>query len=86
MKDNTTIYFISVPIDNTYQHQMRFANTTLQRTYFNSRIISSLTFTEMTPMRAKMANGTTASKITIGKNIDAFASCNYLMYQNSDFF
>lgn len=85
MINNTTLYFISVPFDNSYQNQLYFPTVTAQRTYFNSRIIADLTFSNLLPLRAQMANGKTASVVRLGKNIDDFSACNYIMYQNPYF-
>lgn len=75
---NTTIKILhNVPLDDTYEHTIYFANSSAQNSYFSG--LAKYTFEEQTYQRVKRGY------IRIAKNAESLYDCNYLMFQNSAF-
>lgn len=75
---NSTIKILhNVPLDNTYEHTIYFANASAQNSYFSG--LAKYTFEAQTYQRVKRGY------IRIAKNAESLYDCNYLMFQNSAF-
>lgn len=75
---NTTIKILhNVPLDNTYEHTIYFANSSAQSSYFSG--LAKYTFEAQTYQRVKRGY------IRVAKNAESLYDCNYLMFQNSAF-
>lgn len=75
---NSTIKILhNVPLDNTYEHTIYFANASSQNSYFSG--LAKYTFEAQTYQRVKRGY------IRIAKNAETLYDCNYLMFQNSAF-
>ena len=72
----TQVILCSVPIDNTYENQLDFANTTQQRDYFSGKALH--TFNNLTYQRKD-------STIDLPISVDSLWGVNYVMYQNANF-
>lgn len=67
----------NVPLENTYDHTLTFANTTAQQTYFASKAYK--TITQNSYQRA-MKNS-----LRIACTMDEAVRCNYLYFKNTSF-
>lgn len=75
---NTTIKIYSgVPLDNTYENTIYFANSSAQATYFASKL--KYTFDNNTYQRVEKG------KIRIEKKADDLYDCDYLAFQNTNY-
>lgn len=79
---NSTIYLCNVPIDNTYKHQVYFANRTAQQSYFASKVVK--TFSNYLTVRKTLPGGSGKSSVKVSANIDDLYNCNYMYYQNAN--
>lgn len=78
IQPNTIIKLCSnVPIDNTYEHTIYFADQSAQQAYFSSK--AKRNFTAQTFQRVD--RNTCRLQVPIGDIYD----CNYMMFQNSSF-
>lgn len=67
----------NVPLDNTYQHTIYFANANAQTNYFLSK--AKATLQEQTYQRV------VKGKMRVQRTADSIYDCNYLMFQNSSY-
>lgn len=67
----------NIPLNNTYQHTIRFTNTTYQYSWFYSK--RAHTLNKMTYQRAE------SGVMRVQKSVDEVYKCNYLMFQNTGF-
>lgn len=67
----------NIPLNNTYQHTIRFTDTTAQYNWFYSK--RAHTLNKMTYQRAE------SGIMRIQKSVDEVYKCNYLMFQNTGF-
>lgn len=75
---NTNIRLLkNVPLDNTYDHTIFFANETAQRDYFIG--LQKYNLTNYTYQRVKKGVS------RVGINADNLYDCNYIMFQNTVF-
>lgn len=73
--NSTIILCKNVPLDNTYQHTIYFANATAQATYFQSKAI--VTLNNQTYQRVERG------KMRVQVNAEEIYTCNYLMFKNT---
>jgi hypothetical protein len=66
----------NVPLTNSYEHTMTFADPSAQANYFLSKV--SHAFTGLTYQRETLA-------VRVPASYDSLYNCNYLMYRNNDF-
>jgi hypothetical protein len=66
----------NVPLNNSYEHTMTFADASTQADYFLSKVSHS--FTGLTYQRESLA-------VRVPASYDSLYNCNYLMYRNNDF-
>lgn len=76
----STIYLCNVPIDNTYQNQIRFKTVLEQQSYFRRKVVKS--FAEYLTVRKTLPDGSLQSAVKVNANIDELYNCNYMFYQN----
>lgn len=75
---NTSIKILhNVPLDDTYEHTIYFADSSAQSSYFSG--LAKYTFEEQSYQRVKRGY------IRVAKNAESLYDCNYLMFQNSAF-
>ena len=67
----------NVPLDNTYQHTIYFANANAQTNYFLSK--AKATLQEQTYQRV------IKGKMRVQRTADSIYDCNYLMFQNTTY-
>lgn len=67
----------NIPLNNTYQHTIRFADTTAQYNWFYSK--RAHTLNKMAYQRAE------SGIMRVQKSVDEVYQCNYLMFQNTGF-
>lgn len=67
----------NVPLDNTYQHTIYFANANAQTNYFLSK--AKATLQEQTYQRV------VKGKMRVQRTADSIYDCNYLMFQNTTY-
>lgn len=67
----------NVPLDNTYEHTIYFANSNEQYNYFNSKVALSLT----NQSYQRVNKGT----LRVSGEAESYYNCNYLMFRNSGF-
>lgn len=67
----------NVPLDNTYQHTIYFANANAQANYFLSK--AKATLQEQTYQRV------IKGKMRVQRTADSIYDCNYLMFQNTTY-
>lgn len=70
------VYLLGVPLENDYKNTLYFANASAQQTYFQSKIKKS--YTDFSYQRKD-------KYIRIPAGYDEVATCNYVMYQNSNY-
>lgn len=76
---NSTITLLAgVPLDNTYRHSIYFASAAAQQSYFASKAVSGLSWTDCKYHRE------TAS-IHVSASIEDCESVNYVMFQNTSY-
>lgn len=66
----------NVPLLNTYEHQLTFASTAAQASYFMGK--AAHTFTDFTYVKED-------GSIKVPKGRDKLYNCNYVMFKNGDF-
>ena len=69
----------NVPLDNTYNHTIKFASLSAQQTYFNSVNVVKFTLDEQTYQRVEKG------KMRIEIKAEDLYDCNYLAFQNTSF-
>lgn len=69
----TTVYLLSVPLENDYKHTLHFENKTDQYKYFASKMVK--TFSNLTYQRKD-------NLVYVPEHIDRIYNCNYVCYQN----
>lgn len=75
---NSTIKILrNVPLDNTYEHTIYFADSSTQSSYFSG--LAKYTFEAQSYQRVKRGY------IRVATNAENLYDCNYLMFQNSAF-
>lgn len=75
---NSTIKILhNVPLDNTYEHTIYFADSSAQSSYFSG--LAKYTFEAQSYQRVKRGY------IRVATNAENLYDCNYLMFQNSAF-
>lgn len=75
---NSTIKIMkNVPLDNTYNHTVKFANLSAQTTYFSSNTVVKYTLTKQTYQRVGKG------KMRVEISADNLYDCNYLAFQNT---
>ena len=67
----------NVPLDNTYDHTVTFANLTAQQTYFASKAYKTITSNSY---QRAMKNS-----LRIACTMDEAVRCNYLYFKNTSF-
>lgn len=67
----------NVPLDNTYEHTIYFANATAQYTYFNG--LSKYSFTDQSYARVQRGF------LKLQRKAEDLYDCNYLMFRNTAF-
>ncbi len=72
----TKVYLLDVPLESDYKNTLYFANASAQQTYFQSKIISSFSYTDFSYQRKDQI-------IRVPAHYDSIYNCNYVMYQNS---
>lgn len=72
----TKVYLLDVPLESNYKNTLYFANESAQRTYFQSKIITSYNYTDFSYQRKDKI-------IRVPAMYDNICHCNYVMYQNS---
>lgn len=78
VEPNTNMRLLrNVPLDNTYEHTIYFANEQAQRNYFISKTKHSLT--RQSYQRKERGY------ITVGVGYESLIDCNYVMFQNAAF-
>ena len=70
------VYLLGVPLENDYKNTLYFANAQAQQTYFQSKIKKS--YTDFSYQRKD-------KYIRVPAGYDEIATCNYVMYQNSNY-
>ena len=80
MANITKVYLMNTLLEKDYAHTMYFASAEAQRSYFQGRIQSAMTFTDFSYQRKDHI-------IRIPKHIDSLyaAKVNYCMYQNTEY-
>ena len=77
IEPNTTIKLYSgVPLDNTYNHTLYFANKSEQQSYFS---VSKYTFSSQSYQRVERG------KMRIERKADDLYDCNYLAFKNVNY-
>lgn len=76
----STIYLCRVPIDNTYQNQIRFKSVSEQFTYFWH--LKPRIFAEYLTVRKTLPDGSLQSSVKVNANIDELYQYNYMYYNN----
>lgn len=71
-----SVYLCKTPLEKDYKHQLTFANSTGQQTYFAGKV--QYTCTDFTYMKKD-------NQIVVDYPIDQINSCNYLFYKNTGF-
>lgn len=75
---SSTIYLLkNVPLNNTYDHTIRFTSQSAQLNYFERPSLRVASFTEQSYQRYNKG------KLRIKELADNILSCNYLMFQNT---
>ena len=78
IEPNSVIKLLNnVPLDNTYNHTIRFDSLSEQTTYFNSKV--KYTFSNQSYQRV------VKGRMRLGIGADQVYDCNYLMFQNTGF-
>lgn len=77
---SSMIWLCSVPIDNTYQNQIRFSTAAEQSTYFATK--TKKTFSDYVVVRKTTPDGRLRSSVKVEANIDDLYGCNYMHYRN----
>lgn len=72
----TKVYLLDVPLESDYKNTLYFANASAQQSYFQSRIITSFSYTDFSYQRKDQV-------IRVPAHYDSIYKCNYIMYQNS---
>lgn len=70
------VYLLDVPLENNYKNTLYFANASAQQSYFQSKIITSYSYTDFSYQRKDQI-------IRVPAHYDNIYKCNYVMYQNS---
>jgi hypothetical protein len=73
---DSKVYFLNVPLDNTYKNQILFTSRAEQTNYFLSRV--KHTFEDVTYVRKD-------NVIKMQGSVDYLWDSNYIMYQNSNY-
>lgn len=68
-----------VPLDNTYENTLFFANASAQTSYFNSMMIPGMQFTNQSFQRKN------ANTLRIEAKSENLNRCNYIMFQNTNY-
>ena len=80
IEPNTTIKILkNVPLDNSYNHTVLFANKTAQDTYFSGVGVVKYTLTKQSYQRV------TRERMRIQIPIENLYDCNYIAFQNASF-
>ena len=69
----------NVPLDDTYNHTVLFANITAQQTYFSSASVVKYTLNDQSYQRVRKG------VMRIEKKAEDLYDCNYLAFQNTSF-
>ncbi len=72
----TKVYLLDVPLQNDYKNTLYFASKSAQQSYFQSKVITSYSYTDFSYQRKD-------NIIRIPTHYDNIYKCNYVMYQNS---
>lgn len=75
---NTTIRFMTVPFDNSYEHVRYFSTLEAQTAYFSGLADGYRTYRNYTYQRWNQT-------IKVAQNVEELYACNYCMFQNGDF-
>lgn len=75
---NGKLRLCSVPIDNSYLHQIYFSSKANQTSYFASKAVYNFDSEDFSYMQKD-------GVLRVNKNADQLYSCNYVMYQNTAF-
>lgn len=70
------IYLLNVPLENDYKNTLYFTSKESQQSYFQSKVVDSLTLDDSAYQRKD-------KYIRYPKGYDDLYTCNYVMYQNS---
>lgn len=73
--NSTIILCKNVPLDNTYEHTIYFANVGEQTSYFTSKAIVTL--------NAQTYQRVERGKMRVQVNAESIYTCNYLMFRNT---
>lgn len=71
----TKIYLLNVPLENDYKNTLYFTSKENQQSYFQSKVVDSLTLDDSSYQRKD-------KYIRYPKGYDDLYKCNYVMYQN----
>lgn len=69
----------NVPLDNSYNHTIKFASLSAQQTYFSSASVVKFTLNEQTYQRVEKG------KMRVEIKAEDLYDCNYLSFQNTSF-
>lgn len=73
--NSTIILCKNVPLDNTYEHTIYFANASAQATYFSGKGVVTL--------NAQTYQRVERGKMRVQVNAETIYTCNYLMFKNT---
>lgn len=77
--NGTVLVLHNIPLDNTYQHTLRFSSLTAQHNYFSAASRVKRTFTNQYYTRLNRGI------IRVNELADNLYDCNYIAYQNTSF-
>lgn len=77
--NGTVLVLHNIPLDNTYQHTLRFSSLTTQHNYFSAASRVKRTFTNQYYTRLNRGI------IRVNELADNLYDCNYIAYQNTSF-
>lgn len=77
--NGTVLVLHNIPLDNTYQHTLRFSSLTTQYNYFSAASRVKRTFTNQYYTRLNRG------VIRVNELADNLYDCNYIAYQNTSF-
>lgn len=80
IEPNTTIYLMrGVPLDNSYNDTIYFANAAAQQAYFQTFVLSALSFPSQTYQRVS------SGRCRLNVSADKIYNVNYMMFKNTNY-
>ena len=79
---NSEVYFLNLPIEKDYEHQIYFSSKSEQDNYMFSKRVEGMYFPSLSYIKNN-AGEVSNSIVRVDKNIDELYKCNYMMYRNT---